>query len=105
MRWPIETAFEEGKGEVGMDHYETRTWCGWHHHMAQTFLAHFFLVHVRLMHKKSTSSDHGPSPTAGGPRHRTRADPLPRSVGHFGLSSTPHSRLLSISSQPHAQGP
>jgi SRSO17 transposase len=103
MRWPIETAFEEGKGEVGMDHYETRTWRGWHHHMAQTFLAHYFLVHVRLMHKKSSGVDHGPSTAARGPRHRTRADQLPRLTGHPGLSATPQSRGLSLSSQAHAQ--
>ena len=103
MRWPIETAFEEGKGEVGMDHYETRTWRGWHHHMTQTFLAHFFLVHVRLMHKKSTGFDHRPSAATGRPRHRTRADRLPRSVGHARVSSTSQSRCLSIASQTHAQ--
>lgn len=47
MRWPIEIAFAEAKGEVGMDHYEVRTWRGWHHHMTQTFLAHHFLTWVR----------------------------------------------------------
>lgn len=51
QRWPIETIFEEAKGEVGMDHYETRTWVGWHHHMAQTFLAHHFLMQVRAAKK------------------------------------------------------
>ena len=48
MRWPIETTFEEGKGEVGMDHYETRSWLGWHHHMLLTALAHHFLIWVRV---------------------------------------------------------
>ena len=48
MRWPIETTFEEGKGEVGMDHYETRSWLGWHHHMLLTALAHHFLVWIRV---------------------------------------------------------
>lgn len=48
MRWPIETTFEEGKGEVGMDHYETRSWLGWHHHMVLTALAHHFLVWIRV---------------------------------------------------------
>jgi SRSO17 transposase len=57
FRWPIETALEEGKGELGMDHYETRTWRGWHHHMTLTFLAHHFLVRSRLKRKKVTSSD------------------------------------------------
>jgi SRSO17 transposase len=53
QRWPIETAFEEAKGEVGMDHYEVRTWRGWHHQMTQSFLAHYFLVRMRLRGKKS----------------------------------------------------
>jgi SRSO17 transposase len=52
MRWPVETAPEEGKGEVGLDHFETRTWQGWHHHMVQSFLAHLFLLRLRLLFQK-----------------------------------------------------
>jgi len=52
MRWPIETALEEGKGEVGLDHFETRTWQGWHHHMLHSFLAHLFLMRLRLLFQK-----------------------------------------------------
>jgi SRSO17 transposase len=48
MRWPIETIFEEAKGEVGMDHYEMRSWQGWHHHMLLVSLAHHFLVRLRI---------------------------------------------------------
>jgi SRSO17 transposase len=48
MRWPIETIFEEAKGEVGMDHYEMRSWIGWHHHMLLVSLAHHFLVRLRI---------------------------------------------------------
>ena len=33
-RWRIETEFETEKGEVGLDEYETRSWAGWHHHIA-----------------------------------------------------------------------
>src|SRR5207253_1240647 len=29
----IEASFKRGKGEVGMDEYQVRTWQGWHHHM------------------------------------------------------------------------
>jgi SRSO17 transposase len=47
LRWPIETLFEESKGEVGLDHYENRSWLGWHHHMLLAALAHFFLVRMR----------------------------------------------------------
>ncbi len=48
MRWPIETIFEEAKGEVGMDHHEMRSWVGWHHHMLLVSLAHHFLVRLRI---------------------------------------------------------
>jgi len=58
MRWPIETALEEGKGEVGLDHFETRTWRGWHHHMLHSFLAHLFLMRLRLLFQKKAQ----PSP-------------------------------------------
>jgi len=52
MRWPIETTFEEGKGEVGLDQYETRSWAGWHHHMLLACLAHHFLVRLRVQLKE-----------------------------------------------------
>ena len=48
MRWPVELSFEEGKTELGMDQYETRSFTGWHHHMTLVMLAHHFLVWVRL---------------------------------------------------------
>jgi SRSO17 transposase len=48
MRWPIETIFEEAKGEVGLDHYEMRSWLGWHHHMLLVALAHHFLIRLRI---------------------------------------------------------
>lgn len=48
MRWPVELSFEEGKSELGMDQYETRSWLGWHHHMTLVMLAHHFLVWVRV---------------------------------------------------------
>jgi len=40
----IEASFKRGKGEVGMDEYQVRTWEGWHHHMALTLLAVWFLI-------------------------------------------------------------
>jgi len=39
----IEASFKRGKGEVGMDEYQVRTWQGWHHHMALSLLAMWFL--------------------------------------------------------------
>ena len=51
-RWRIETEFETGKSDVGLDEYETRTpyqvrgrlWAGWHHHIAMCLLGGAFLL-------------------------------------------------------------
>jgi hypothetical protein len=40
----IEASFKRGKGEVGMDEYQVRTWEGWHHHMALSLMAVWFLI-------------------------------------------------------------
>ena len=40
----IEASFKRGKGEVGMDEYQVRTWPGWHHHMALSLIAAWFLI-------------------------------------------------------------
>ena len=40
----IEASFRRGKGEVGMDAYQVRTWEGWHHHMTLTLIAVWFLI-------------------------------------------------------------
>lgn len=47
MRWPVESCFEEGKSELGLDHYEVRSWLGWHHHMTLVILAHHVLVRMQ----------------------------------------------------------
>ena len=46
-RWRIETEFETEKGDVGLDEYETRTWAGWHHHIALCLLAGAFLLSLQ----------------------------------------------------------
>ena len=60
-RWPIERCFQEGKSELGLDHYEHRSWPAWHRHMRLVFLAHLFLLRLRLKYKKSTCADAAPS--------------------------------------------
>jgi len=40
----IEASFKRGKSEAGMDEYQVRTWEGWHHHMALTLIAVWFLI-------------------------------------------------------------
>src|SRR5437660_12389715 len=38
-RWTIEQCFEVGKGEVGLDQYEVRSWQGWYRHITLALLA------------------------------------------------------------------
>ncbi len=46
-RWAIEESFESAKGEVGLDHYEVRSWDGWYRLIALSMLAHAYLTVVR----------------------------------------------------------
>lgn len=57
MRWPIEQCFQEGKGQLGMDYYEHRSWPAWHRHMIYVFLALHFLLRMRLKFKKNSFAD------------------------------------------------
>ena len=46
-RWRIETEFETEKSNVELDEYETRTWAGWHRHMAMCLLGGAFLLSLQ----------------------------------------------------------
>ena len=46
-RWTIESGFEAAKGEVGLDHYEVRSWTGWHRHITLAMWAYALLVVMR----------------------------------------------------------
>ncbi len=46
-RWTVEQCFEEGKGEVGLDEYEVRSWHGWYRHVTLSMLALAFLAALR----------------------------------------------------------
>jgi len=48
LRWTIELDYRQLKGELGLDHYEGRSWAGWHHHCALVTCAHAFLTEERL---------------------------------------------------------
>lgn len=65
MRWPIEQCFEEGKSQLGMDHYEHRSWPAWHRHMIYVFLGLHFLLRLRIKLKKNSGSHSAPSTEVG----------------------------------------
>jgi SRSO17 transposase len=43
-RWPVEQGYQQMKEELGLDHFEGRSWRGFHHHIALVMLAYGFLV-------------------------------------------------------------
>ena len=46
-RWTIEQLFEAAKGEVGLDHYEVRSWTGWYRHITLAMWALALLTVMR----------------------------------------------------------
>jgi SRSO17 transposase len=43
QRWPIEQQYQQLKTELGVDHFEGRTYPGWHHHVVVSAIAYAFL--------------------------------------------------------------
>jgi SRSO17 transposase len=43
-RWTVEECFAAAKGEVGLDHYEVRSWHGWYRHMTLAMAALAYLT-------------------------------------------------------------
>jgi SRSO17 transposase len=52
-RWRIEQDYRELKDELGLDHFEGRSYTGWHHHVSMVMMAHAFLTLESLRTKKN----------------------------------------------------
>jgi SRSO17 transposase len=52
QRWAIEQQYQELKTELGLDHFEGRTFPGWHHHVVLTALTYNFLQAERRRHTR-----------------------------------------------------
>ena len=48
LRWRVEQDYRELKDALGLDHFEGRSWPGWHHHVTLVSVAHGFLTLERL---------------------------------------------------------
>jgi SRSO17 transposase len=49
-RWRTEAVYQEMKGELGLDHFEGRSFRGWHHHLSIVFCCYAFVVGERMRH-------------------------------------------------------
>jgi len=63
LRWRVERDYQEMKAEVGLDHYEGRTWRGLHHHWTLCAVAHGFLVLQRAQRRKMAKRRDGSAAT------------------------------------------
>ena len=73
LRWRVERDYQELKGEIGLDHFEGRTWRGFHHHATLCAAAHAFLAlqrrvfppaHIPLDAADGTAPDPAPAAQA-----------------------------------------
>jgi SRSO17 transposase len=92
LRWRIERDYQELKQEFGLDHFEGRSWRGFHHHATLSIAAYGFLLAERFALPKKTLRDPllGPipalpadfrprgSPATPAPRSRFDRNPAPR---------------------------
>jgi SRSO17 transposase len=80
-RWACEQAHQQLKEELGLDHFEGRSWAGLHHHALMVLIAFAFLQHLRLRqsgqrgknlrHRSATPPDLARrSPRSAGPARR-----------------------------------
>ena len=65
QRHRIEELFQAGNGEAGLDHYEVRSWVGWHHHMTLALVALWFLCLERRRVGGKNPGDHRRADAAG----------------------------------------
>jgi SRSO17 transposase len=78
LRWRIERDYQDLKQEVGLDHFEGRSWRGFHHHASLSIAAYGFLISERETIPPSGPGSSRRGPQAGLPdgfRPRGAADP------------------------------
>ena len=78
-RWICEQAHQQLKEELGLDHFEGRSWTGVHRHALMTMIAYAFLQTRRLKQAKREKKN---------PRSATSADPASNPGGHHRQART-----------------
>lgn len=62
QRWTIEQYFQRDKDDLGLDHFEGRSWQGFHHHLALAAAAYLFVLLIYLHVKKNSIAHLGARP-------------------------------------------
>jgi SRSO17 transposase len=61
-RWHVEHYFQRSKDDLGLDHYEGRSWRGFHHHLVLSAIAYLFILTIYLASKKKFWAELGEDP-------------------------------------------
>jgi len=64
-RWRIEHDYRELKTGLGLDHFEGRSWTGWHRHVILTATAQLFLTQLRLANPQAAGQPRASTPSYG----------------------------------------
>lgn len=93
-RWICEQAHQQLKEELGLDHFEGRSWTGLHRHALMTMIAYAFLQSRRLKQAKRKKKN---------PRPATAAEPANDPRSHRHQTRTPATNTMSaLPRMPHA---
>jgi SRSO17 transposase len=79
QRWRVERDYQDLKGEVGLDHFEGRTWRGFHRHATLCAVAHGFIALRRALSppvQQDLDDSAGPASPSAGPLAPHRVVPL-----------------------------
>ena len=106
-RWAIEQQYQELKTELGLDHFEGRTFPGWHHHVVLTAITYNFLQAER---RAATDRAHVPHRARhregrpeNAPRESTGERPLsPRCLSPKCAVQDPHRPMQFDTGRPRA---
>jgi len=88
-RWAVEESFQAAKGQVGLDHYQVRTWTGWHRHTVLAMLALAILTTL-------VAAAHHRTPSPRDPNGRELLELTTNEIRHLinALIITPAHRLI-----------
>jgi SRSO17 transposase len=101
-RWVCEQAHQQLKGELGLGHFEGRSWTGLHRHALMTCIAFAWLQHLRLAGQRPAGPGENAAPCSG---TATIPEPAGRAARHHGAAVRQHRRadpLPALSSQTQA---
>jgi SRSO17 transposase len=98
-RWPVEQGYQQMKEELGLNHFEGRSWRGFHHHACLVLLASGFLVPEQLRAKEApaspgTKSEPPPRITVPGIRRALQRFLMPRAKSDCNYCNPFHHMLI-----------